>query len=322
MQRRVPHRLIVALFASVFVCASGTALAQVPKAGAKAPAGKAAQPKIPDPEDVTLETKDGVNIRATWYAGLGKKASVPIIMLHGWEGQRGDYDLLARFLQQQRGHSIIVPDLRGHGDSTVRKLPNGDTRRIEASSLTRADLEAMALDVEACKKFLLQKHNAGELNIEMLCVVAADFSCIVALRWTAMDWRAPRLPALKQGQDVQAVVLLSPLRSHKGLTLRDAMSEPAIRKTISVLMVAGAEDRRGTTEAKALLTPLESQRPKPSADDPEKQDLVFIQPKTSLSGTALLGPGLNVGGIIGQFIDYRLERRQAEFPWSERRSPL
>jgi pimeloyl-ACP methyl ester carboxylesterase len=172
------------------------------QAGAKA--------KIPPPEDVTLETSDGVGIRATWYAGVTNKGkeSVPLIMLHGFDGSRGEYDGLAKALQLA-GHSSIVPDLRGHGESKTQRGPAGPIT-LEAEKLRPRDMEAMTLDVEACKKFLMEKNNAGQCNIEMLCVVGAELGSIVAMRYAAADWSVPNLPAFKQGQDVHGLILLSP----------------------------------------------------------------------------------------------------------------
>src|SRR5262245_24526193 len=152
---------------------------------AQAPATKAPAKKPPKPEDVTLKTKDGVNIRATYYAGLAKKDSIPVIMIHGWEGQRGEFDALALGLQA-RGCSVIAPDLRGHGQSTTQNLADGSKRDLDAAKLRPNELPDMVLDIEACKSFLMEKNNLGELNINALCVIGADFGCILALRWAAL----------------------------------------------------------------------------------------------------------------------------------------
>jgi alpha-beta hydrolase superfamily lysophospholipase len=303
-----------------------------PPAAAYGQAGK--KQAIPAPEDVTLETKDGVSIRATWYAGTAKKEAAPIIMVHGWEGQRGEYDAFARALQGI-GHATIVPDLRGHGQSTTQKLPNGNTRDLAASSLRLSDLKAMVLDLEACKKFLLTKHNAGECNIEMLCVVGAELGSLVAMHWAALDWSAPDLPAFKQGRDVKAVVLLSPVSSFRGLTLKDALAVPAVLSRLSVMIVAGKEDTKGTAEARRVFNNFQGHHPKPPADAEEqakKQDLFFVQAETKLTGTKLLERGIRVGGdgapssvpseIATKIIKWRLVDRKGEFPWTERRSPL
>ena len=280
--------------------------------------------KIPDPEDVTLETKDGVSVRCTWYAGTLKKNAVPIIMVHGWGGQRGEYDALAKGLQSL-GHAVICPDLRGHGQSTTVKFADGTAKEIKFDTLRPAEVQAMILDIEACKKFLLEKNNLAELNIEQLCVVSAEFGCVVALNWAYRDWMAPILPAYKQGQDVKAMVLLSPLRAYKGLTTKDALSHPFLRSQMSTMIVAGKQDSKSYNEARQLHSSLEVAHVKVS-DDPDEQrkklDLFFVKPETSLEGTKLLTNALSVPNNIANFIKLRLVDKAAEYTWSERINPL
>jgi hypothetical protein len=52
--------------------------------------------------------------------------------------------------------------------------------------------------------------------------------------------------------------------------------------------------------------------------------LWLVEPDTELSGSKLVDPRarLNVTQQIAQFISLRVASRQAEFPWSERKSPL
>src|SRR5262245_11556684 len=284
---------------------------------AQAPAAK----KPPAPEDVTLKTKDGVNIRATYFGGLAKKNSVPIIMLHGWEGQRGEYDTLALGLQG-KGCSIIAPDLRGHGQSTTQKLADGSTRELDASKLRPAELQEAWLDVEACKSFLMDKNNLGELNINALCVIGADFGAILALRWAALDLTAPPLLTAKQGQDVKALVLLSPMQSFKGLTIREALAVPAVQRELSMMIVCGNKDTKSLPDAKRLHSGLQKFHPDPGNDRDaieKKKDLFLVEAETSLSGTKLLATGLPVMGNIARFIDLRLINKLPEYAWSDRR---
>lgn len=305
--------LLLLAIAAILGGASNGAQAQVAK-----------KPKYPPPEDVTLETTDGMNIRATWYQGLAKKESVPIIMVHGFDGSRGEYDALARALQTL-GHSSIVPDLRGHGDSKTLKLASGDTKTIEASAMRPRDMESMTLDLEACKKFLMEKNNAGECNIEMLCLIGAEFGSVLTLRYAALDWSVPNLPAFKQGQDVKGVILLSPTQAEKGLTTREALAHPALRSRISVMLVAGKEDSDSTRDAKRLQQTFQGSRPKLPSDPEEakaKQDLFLVQPETKLKGTKLLSQGLPVAQQIARFLDLRFVKKKAEYAWSERKNPL
>lgn len=304
----------LAIFSLVFLgwaaFAAGTALGQADK--------------DTEPEDLTLETKDGVQLRCTFYPGTAKKASVPVILIHGWEGKRSEYHALALGLQSQ-GHTVIVPDLRGHGESTIAKLPGGESADIELEKFRTADVKSMVADIDACKKHLIDQNNAGECNIEMLCLVGSEFGSILALNYAAYDWNRQVLPAFKLGQDVRALVLLSPLQSHKGLTIREAMGHPAVRSKLSVMIAAGADDNKSEAEAKRMFNSFQTYHPKIDENDQEeqrlKQDLFLVTPDTSLSGTELLGVGLNLPANIARFIELRLVAKQDELPWSERRDP-
>ena len=305
--------------------------AQVPKAKAPGapPPGARPKAKLPDPEPLSLETSDGVVIKATYYPGTEKKNTVPVILIHGFGGSKSEYHAFALYLQSL-GHASIAPDLRGHGQSTVQKFPNGSTVTLDADKLKRDDLEAMARDVEACKKFLLEKNNAGDLNIELLTVIGADFGTIIATRWAAADWSVRDLPAYKQGRDVKALVLLSPMTAFKAVTIREAFTVPAVQSQLSIMFVAGAKDSKSTTEAKKNYDALQRHHPK-LPDDPEErrklQELYLVQPETLVTGTKLLADSvrvrdLSVKEMIGIFIDRRLVQRKQELAWQNRESPL
>src|SRR5678816_134570 len=172
------RRITTALLTIVLL--SGAAFAQDKK--------KEEDEKKPiEPENVSLETKDGVAIKATYYASKLKKKAIPIIMLHGWEGNRGDFHNLAALLQNQ-GYAVICPDLRGHGQSLKYKVAGGGSEEFDLEKLKGPELEKMVYDVEATKKFLVEKNNAGELNIEALCVVGSQLGCSIAMIWSALDW--------------------------------------------------------------------------------------------------------------------------------------
>ena len=177
---------------------------------------------------------DGVSIRCSYYPGgfienlktkevtaVPGTEVIPILMLHGWDGQRTEYDFTASFLQRL-GHAVLVPDLRGHGESLVRRQGAREIQ-IDRGELSTPEIKSMVLDIEACKRFLLERNNAEELNIELLCVVGAEFGATLAVNWAVMDWSWPQLPAYKQGRDVKSLVLLSPVQAFKGVTLNDAL---------------------------------------------------------------------------------------------------
>jgi pimeloyl-ACP methyl ester carboxylesterase len=310
--------------------------APVPAAKAKGAEEKKDEGPPPS-ETVLLDTKDNWKIHCVYYPPQeGKrpgKAVAPIIMLHGWQGKGSEFDFLAKGLQTL-GYASAVPDLRGHGRSTSWRSPlDGDYKTIKADEKygfavakaedrgPHADVSSVVYDVEAVKKFLVQRNNTEEVNIEMLCVVGAEFGAAVALNWAVMDWSWPPTTAGKQGQDVKALVLLSPKQQYpRGFRCTQALANPTIAHRLSILIAVGEGEREAFSDAKRIHTPLERVRPK--AADPAKQDIVLIRAATPIQGTKLLDRNLPVNRAIVTFLDLRLTRRAEDLPWGERKSPL
>ncbi len=78
--------------------------------------------------NITLNTHDGVTLGATYYGSLLGKEAVPVIMLHQYKGSRADFKDLALALQA-KGCAVLVPDLRGHGQSTHQTEPGMPSRK-------------------------------------------------------------------------------------------------------------------------------------------------------------------------------------------------
>lgn len=282
----------------------------------------AAERKKPPPEEsISLRTKDGVNLHCMFYPGMHGKKSVPMILLHGWEGQGADYTSLARGLQQYYQCAVIVPDLRGHGRSTTRTVISGQPpARIRTERMRARDIQAMYLfDVEAVKKFLLEKHNAGELNIELLGVVGAEMGAVIAVSWVAQDWSWPRLPTYKQGQDVKAFVLISPPSTFKGVKIMPALARAPlpVRQRVSAMIVYGKRNTKDTQPALQIYKALKRYH------DPQRKDLELLAVDSNLQGTRLLNArGLNVGVQVAKFIRRRLADIRDQYPWQPRINPL
>ncbi len=73
----------------------------------------------PAPDDIAIETlalraTDGASVRAWLFAPEAPGASV--VMLHGWRGSRSTVAHRAEALAR-RGHAVLAPSLRSHGDS-------------------------------------------------------------------------------------------------------------------------------------------------------------------------------------------------------------
>lgn len=281
---------------------------------------------LPKAEAVTLTTRDGVTIHCTYFPSLMKKEAVPVLLLHGWEGQRGDYRVLAMALQKA-GHAVLAPDLRGHGQSTTMRDATGDEKTIERDSMQRNQLLAMGYDLIACKKFLIKKNNEGKLNIERLCIVASDMSCLLAFEYAVYDWNAQQLPAYKQGRDVKALVLLSPKQSFKGMTSQKALTHQVVRRKLSTMLVVGTRNKVAYSDATRLHTKLErfhAPVPKEPQEQLQKQDLFYIKSNTQLQGASLTSANVRppINPFILHFIKLRLVNKADIFPWAERRNPL
>ena len=108
-----------------------------PKAEPAKPAAKEKEKeKILPPEKVTLNAPD-MTLTATYFPGPKGKDSVPVVLLHMFKRNRNDYDALAKYLQSQ-GHAVLVPDLRGHGDSTTKTIA-GTSETLDPQKFTKTD---------------------------------------------------------------------------------------------------------------------------------------------------------------------------------------
>jgi len=316
-------RLIAMPALVIFWAAGGAAFGQ-PKTKTKEVPKEEKKEEFPEPENVSVDTKDGVSIKATYYASKLKKKAVPIIMLHGWMGNRSEWHAMATHLQRQ-GYAVICPDLRGHGQSLKYKLESGDTEEFDLEKMKGPDLEKMVFDVEAAKQFLVKKNNAGELNIEALCVVGAHLGATIGMKWCVQDWNVRILPSFKQGQDVKAMILLSPVETFKGVTTREPMAHQVVRGQLSTMICVGKEDAKALADAKRMYTAMLRFHGKPPATEEEavkKQDLFFVEEATSLQGTDLLRNGLQTPAEIQKFLYLRLSLKLEQYEWTERKNPL
>jgi pimeloyl-ACP methyl ester carboxylesterase len=312
---------VCARCAVVWLLTVAVAAAQTPPANGKAPAG----PKIPAPEDVVLTARDGLEVDATYYGSIKGREAVPVVLLHTFKGNRADYAELAASLQSQ-GHAVIVPDLRGHG--TTGKKKAGDRSSENPNPPRDFFLAMITNDMEAVKSFLMTKHNAGELNIERLCLVGAEMGATIAMNWAQYDWSHPVLLTGKQGQDVKGLVLISPEFAFRGISMKQAASDEQVRSKLSVLIVVGKGKPKSVQDADRVyklfkpfhLAP-EKLEELSREERSDRQDLFIQMVETTLQGTQLVNAkGLKVGDRIAQFIQLRLEKKSIP-GWKERKTP-
>ena len=123
---------------------------------------------------------------------------------------------------------------------------------IDRTKFRKPALAAMVWDIEACKSFLLKENNDGKLNIEQLGVVGTGFGACLALKWAVQDWNVRSLPTLKQGQDVKGLILVSPARSFKGITMNTELKQLTVLRNLSTLIIVGREDSRIMSDAQRI----------------------------------------------------------------------
>ncbi|MEZ6108367.1 MAG: hypothetical protein R3B96_20295 [Pirellulaceae bacterium] len=315
--RCIPGRLLGALTVCVgLVCGAGAAWAQEER-------------EIPEPVSRILETKDGVQLQTAWFPPINEKEAIPVILIHDWNGQGADLGPLASFLHQQ-GHAVIVPDLRGHGGSTRLR---GVEAPIDRERFTKVEIAGMSEDIETCKRFLMEQNNEGQLNIELLTVVAVGDMSLVATDWALRDWSWPAIAGRKQGQDVKALVLLSPTRTFKGLSIAPALRNPLLSgrgaQPLSMLIAVGGRAGGPLRDARNIYETLERSRPdldlSGSEEDQmrerlEKQDLFLQEYDVDFQGAALVDPRarLNLHETILGFLNARLINKLDTYRWTDR----
>ncbi|MFM7845221.1 MAG: alpha/beta hydrolase [Planctomycetota bacterium] len=276
--------------------------------------------EIPPPESLPLVTKDQVPLRITYYKGLQGKKSIPLVMVHDLNGQRGEFNPLALYLQKQGGFAVVTVDLRGHGESNRLRGPNGAEKTVTPDSLKPVDFENMVkFDLERVKKFLVEKNNEGELNVNQTGVIAAgQLGTVLAYNWVKNDWSWPDVAGQKQGRDVQGMVFLSPALTFKTLKTVDAINSVG---SLSTMLVGG----RIEPDLKTLQAKLKPKHPAESTDPEENiknQSLWVVQEDTELKGINLFKLGVPLASKVLYFLDLRFVKQAEKFPWAERKKPV
>ncbi len=269
-----------------------------------------------EPQVVDITTSDGVKLKCEFYPGTKGKESIPVIALHEWDKNRQSNLLLAGHLQEKLGCAVIVPDLRGHGDS---RDVVGSTEKLNRDKWKAFEIGAIMEDIEACKKYLIEKNNGGELNIDLLTIVAEAESNIHAVAWTLRDWSFGDLGSLKQGRDVKALVMINPKRNFKGLSAIDHLKSPLFtgRGVPPPLPVLIATDSRTMREGKSVYDNLARGRKARDMNDNELEMVKFREEK-SQRVVKSKNVTTNLNDIIAGFIENRVNSKQHEFRWQDR----
>lgn len=290
---------------------------------AEAQASRRTRP--PEPEVVELQTTDGVLLGGAYFPALETGKSTPVVvMLADQDESPAVFDRLAARLQAAEGGkddptgiSVLAVALRGQGDSTRVRGPDGVVTDRRGARLTPLDAAAMVkTDLEAVRRFLVDKNDLGELNLNRLAYLGVGLGAIVATNGAAVDWSAPVLNRSKQGRDVKALVLVSPPWKQLGLEMLGPLRQPGVQKEVAVLVTYGGEDKRATGDAERVVRQLEKGRPEPGENEPPT--VVDAPGASRLQGSAWLKQtGPDGETAIVEFLQHALAK--PEFEWSQRR---
>lgn len=284
-------------------------------------------------EAVRITTRDGVELSATYYPSvnaadpeLGKQVT-PVVLLHDEKDTQGIFSSLVGRLQQagrrrnQPSFAIVTVDLRGHGSST-KQVQGGQTRPLDAAKLSRNDVLAMsAQDMEAVRRFLVGKNDEGQLNLNKLCLVGVGLGATVAVNWAAQDWTAPPLLVGKQGQDVKALVLVSPQWKYRGVMVQQALRVAALKKGAAWMLIYGEQDSDQAADAQRIYRQLERFHPEPASAQGPPRSLVEVPLRSALTGSGLMSQlGQTVEEDVVNFLTTQVASQN--LPWSKRRNRL
>jgi pimeloyl-ACP methyl ester carboxylesterase len=340
--------LMAVLVAFSVAIDSGLATAADEPAAKKADAA-ADQSEPAKPEDVQLSTDDELELKATFYPGAKGPESIPVVIIHGLGPKCNRLDFtqaggLAEYLQGTLGCAVVVPDLRGHGESTkwsdelqkrLREQHKRPKDALKAEKLKPADRVAMLeQDLKAVKDFLWKKNNKKELNLDKLTVIGVEDGAALALSFAAADaegyehHRAMFGP-LKLGNFLKALVLISPQTRVIGLNASQVLHDQQfqeMRRNLPVMIIAGNQNNLYFNEAKTLQKLFVSGRPK--LDSKNKLDDMTVwfygNVDTKLQGAKLTSEvSLKVPEKIVKFMKTRLidNPDAKEWVWKERKLP-
>lgn len=272
-----------------------------------------------------LTTKDNWPLYITYYRPKGEddKETPVVILLHGKGGNRLVWAQGFAKSLQDRGFAVVAVDLRKHGES----IPAGATGDGGGADLTPVDHTRMVtFDLEAVKRFLLEEHQAERLNMRKTAIIGADLSAAVAMNFAVLDWQkrpyddAPTVAAsTPRGQDIRALVLLSPEATVSGLapSVRAAAELRNPLWGVAVLTVYSSGDRQDRGTSKKIHTQLRS--------DSRSKDNMYLQSyRGAWRGTDLLGKkGIDVDALMVGFLEKHLKALNGPVDkWRNRKSRL
>ena len=285
------------------VIAAATATAQRPKSDDK--------PKL---KTITMKTKDGIALRAFYFPSDQGKDAIPVLIVHEWQGQASPYGKLVVALHKA-GCAVLVPDYRGHGGSKEFTNVRGEKDKFNLAQMSKRDVENIVkFDLEKAKSFLKKENNDGKLNLNALVVIGVREGCVLAGRWAQRDWSFPSVGRMKQGQDVKALIFISPEKQIKGIGIDPSLTDQNLLR-LPIMILAGGNSPEAA-EARRIGKRIESMKKRMGRGEATGFSLKI--PGTNLSGPSLVNDVSPVIPAIVKFIQSEVKISEDENPWVDR----
>jgi pimeloyl-ACP methyl ester carboxylesterase len=285
------------------------------------------------PQVVQLRAADGVQLAITYYPSTAApgtpeaKQVAPVVLLHDHKDTRAIFGPLAKLLQtppdddpMRASFAVVLIDLRAHGDSTKQVFSDGSQLNLDAAKIGKADVYSMAaLDMEEVRRFLVSKNDEGALNLNKLCLIGAGMGANVAANWAVEDWRVPPLAVVKQGQDVKALVMISPRWTFQGLSMQGPMRLRTLKQQAAWMLIYGAEDPDVVSDVRRIERQIKPYHPDHDGNGaPRPADFVVFGVPSKLQGDNLVTKlGAKVNDRIVNFLIENVAAKS--MPWIVRR---
>lgn len=249
------------------------------------------------------------------YPNNTKDQAPVVVMLHGTGSSRLFWDVSSRpntatgkpFAEMVNalGIAVITVDLRKHGESVIEG-EDDPLRPVDYPKMVAGDLVAV-------KRFIFERHQAHELNMNKMGIIAMEMSAPVALAFAAEDWAT--LPyrdgpggsfGTPRGQDVRTIILVSPDQVAGRININQSINflrDPAFG--INFMFIAGTEDESDNGIASDLYEIV-------SAQNAEAAEL--MEPEIGARGEDLfLNNAARVEPAILTFLEENLETVESQW---------
>ena len=255
-------------------------------------------------EDGQFITEDRVQLAGVFYKGEGSKDTVPVLLIHDKKGSADDLLDLAKQLAAE-GMAVLVPDLRGHGESVVSWVydfsEGGNRPAVRkkddyfVDSFSEDDFEAMRqYDGLLWDQFLLALHNEEKLNLRRLVVVGFGFGSEIGGAWIVNDWQQA---SAKKGRFAKCFISVSPNIDEVYTQIGALKGKPPL----ACLLMVGSLDKKSLDNAHDVQCKLGREKPTVPEED---RKIKLIAVKTEKESTELVSlPAYGVFDAIKTFID-------------------